>query len=128
MRLASIFAFGLLLAAPATAQEILGEYFALLSPADMRNSSGARLGSLGQVIQQDRANYHRFGRRDELDQGDSFFADRALRARIPQMVQVRPGFQYIATEVEAGRTRYVWIRIIGSKGVPQILEISEGAG
>ena len=82
-------AFLALCPAPLLAQDWnqLAMYSAYISPADMHNSKGAALTSLGAALQQDRANFHRFGRRDARDEGDPLFADRALRARIPQMVR-----------------------------------------
>lgn len=61
-------------------------YTTLIGAEDMRNSSGIPLNSLGGMIQQDRANYHRFGIRHPGDSSDPYFADPALRARIAQMV------------------------------------------
>lgn len=78
------------LALPAAAQETYGYYYAALGPQDYVNSSGAPLGSFAGVLQQDRANYHRFGRRDPQDQGDALFADRQMRALIPQLFQAGP--------------------------------------
>jgi hypothetical protein len=63
--------------------QVMDSYYATISEADRRNSSGARLSDPGAVLQQDRANFHRFGIRQPGDQGDMFFASRDLRARIP---------------------------------------------
>jgi hypothetical protein len=71
--------------AAAKAQQTVATYFAALGPQDFYNSSGTPLGSFGQVLQQDRANYHRFGRRDDYDEGDPIFADRQMRAMIPAL-------------------------------------------
>ena len=117
------------MAAPmARAQTLMAEYFTLIGPADFTNSSGARLGDFGAILQQDRANYHRFGRRDDLDGWDPIFADQGQRARIPQIWQVAPGSDYIPGWVVSGQTRYLWIRVFGTGGVPQIMLVSEGAG
>jgi hypothetical protein len=74
-----------LLAPPAAAQETIATYFAALGPQDFFNSRGEPLRDFGAVLQQDRANYHRFGRADPQDQGDAYFADRANRAMIPAL-------------------------------------------
>ena len=84
-------AIGLVLAgfaAPsgAAAQE-LDRYQARLSPADHYNSNGQRLREAAQIIRQDRANVHRFGKRDPEDQLDSFFASKANRARMEAMLR-----------------------------------------
>ncbi|MEL7115313.1 MAG: hypothetical protein AAGP08_06930 [Pseudomonadota bacterium] len=67
---------------PAAAQQIIAEYRTMLGPHDMRNASGARLTDLCAIVQQDRANYHRFGMRDELDSFDAAFSDPAMRAKM----------------------------------------------
>ncbi|SFH48821.1 hypothetical protein SAMN04488020_11720 [Palleronia marisminoris] len=72
------------LAVPASAQ-VMDSYYATIAEADRHNSSGARLSSPGAVLQQDRANFHRFGTRQAGDQSDMFFANRELRAQIPAL-------------------------------------------
>ncbi|MEM7644408.1 MAG: hypothetical protein AAF366_18060 [Pseudomonadota bacterium] len=71
---------------PAAAQRTVAAYYAALGPQDYVNSRGQPLTSLGAVLQQDRANYHRFGRPDPFDEGDPYFGDPATRARIPDLV------------------------------------------
>ena len=121
--------FGLLFAAPASAQQVVAEYFTYLSLNDQYNSRGTRLRDFGAILQQDRANFHRFGVRDELDQPDPLFGDRALRARIPQLYAQGPGAPaYIVSRVLAGEVRYVWVRVMGYGGAITHLEVREGAG
>ncbi|MGP1355296.1 hypothetical protein [Roseicyclus sp.] len=115
-------------APPARAQQLIGEYFALLSPTDFYNSNGVRLGDFGQILQQDRANFHRFGRRDDLDQWDPVFGDASQRARIPQIWSVAQGSEYIPGWVLSGQTRYVHVQIYGTGGVPSYILVHEGAG
>lgn len=116
-------------ATPAAAQQVLAEYFAMLNPHDMRNSSGGRLTALGDVLQQDRANYHRFGRADNYDQWDPMFASREMRARIPDLYARGPGApDYIVRAIRNGEPRFVWVRVIGVNGVPSYLLVGEGAG
>jgi hypothetical protein len=79
--IASIFST---LAIPASAQ-VMDSYYATIAEADRHNSSGARLSSPSAVLQQDRANFHRFGIRQAGDQSDMFFANRDLRAQIPEL-------------------------------------------
>lgn len=67
------------------AQQQLAAYYASISAIDMQNSAGRPLSGFGAMLQQDRANYHRFLRRDPNDEGDPFFADPAARAAIPQL-------------------------------------------
>jgi hypothetical protein len=124
--IAALFLFAA--APPARAQQLIGEYMALLSPTDFYNSNGVRLGDFGQVLQQDRANFHRFGRRDDFDQWDPVFGDAGQRARIPQIWRIAPGSEYIPGAVLAGSTRYVHVQIYGSGGVPSFIVVREGAG
>ena len=67
------------------AQETLGAHYAALGPQDYRNSKGVPLTSFSAVLQQDRANYHRFGNADLQDEDDPFFANREARAAIPAL-------------------------------------------
>ena len=72
---------------PAQADTLLESYVAELGPDDHYNSRGKRLSQAWQVLRQDRANYHRFGIRDRLDEGDSFFASKQNRAIAERMLR-----------------------------------------
>ncbi|MEM7177170.1 MAG: hypothetical protein AAF503_05660 [Pseudomonadota bacterium] len=79
------------LAGGANAQDTrIGSYMALIGPEDLTNSSGARLTNAPAIIAQDRANYHRFGIRHELDETDPWFAGRGHRMAIPELVVMSP--------------------------------------
>ena len=71
---------------PMQAQQLLESYTAMLSWTDHYNSNGQRLTEPWQIIRQDRANYHRYGRADPQDEWDSFFDDFTNRARAEQML------------------------------------------
>jgi hypothetical protein len=116
------------LGGPAVAQDLIAEYFASISPQDMYNSSGERLRDWCAMIQQDRANYHRFGLRDDSDQGDPIFASRAARAAIAGNCQVAPGSEYVAARLQNGSGNYVWVRVYGYGDRPLVVVVSEGAG
>ena len=58
------------LAGPAASQDTMVEYFTLLGPADAFNSRVVPLNDLCDIVQQDRANWHRFGNREQYDGGD----------------------------------------------------------
>lgn len=80
-----------LTASLATAQDSkVGTYMALIGPEDLFNSSGVRLTTVGAIIAQDRANFHRFGIRHRYDESDPWFAGRGHRMSIPDLVQVNP--------------------------------------
>ncbi|MEM0934598.1 MAG: hypothetical protein AAF646_16450 [Pseudomonadota bacterium] len=83
--IAALLAACLSLPLPALAQEMFGSYYTALGPQDFYNSSGRQLTDFGAILQQDRANFHRFNRRDASDEGDPFFANRDLRAAIPAL-------------------------------------------
>jgi hypothetical protein len=68
----------------AGAAQQTGSYLTFISQNDIFNSSGTRLTNVAAIIQQDRANFHRFGVRDPDDKADPWFADRAMRATISQ--------------------------------------------
>jgi hypothetical protein len=74
-------------AQPSQAQSLVESYVALLSEADHFNSSGVRLTSAAAIIRQDRANFHRFGVRDRIDEGDRYFADAGNRATLERMLE-----------------------------------------
>jgi hypothetical protein len=74
--------------APASqAQQLLDSYQAFLSERDHFNSSGLRLTTAAAIIRQDRANYHRFGLRDQSDEGDNFFANADNRAALERLLE-----------------------------------------
>jgi hypothetical protein len=73
---------------PALAQGVFVEsYYAYLGQPDHYNSNGVPLTTPAQIIRQDRANFHRFGVRDDGDDWDNFFADASNRARLEQFVE-----------------------------------------
>ena len=82
-------------------QQLIDTYLTLISAKDMATSSGAILTDPSVMIQQDRANFHRFNRRDDLDEGDALYGDPANRAQIPQLIANGGGVpQYIADVIE----------------------------
>lgn len=113
---------------PAAAQDLIGSYTAFIGPADHTNSQGVLLTDFGAILQQDRANYHRFGRRDGLDMSDPIFANPDYRARIPNIWMVLPGSAYVVDNVLAGQPQLLSIQIYGSYGEPAFIVVGEGAG
>jgi hypothetical protein len=55
-------------------------YFAKLSYKDHHNSSGIKLHTVAGILRQDRANYHKFYRRDAEDTPDFFFKSKRNRS------------------------------------------------
>lgn len=118
----------LLASAPSRAQELIAEYYALIGAEDMYNSRGERLGDFCSVVQQDRANYHRFGIRQDSDTSDPIFHSREARAMILGRCRIVQGSEYIPTVVLDGQTRFIWVRVYGHGGIPTEIWIAEGAG
>ncbi|TDX23366.1 hypothetical protein [Rhodovulum visakhapatnamense] len=97
------------------AQDLLEEYVAIIGPQDLYNSKGARLTAPWQVLRQDRANFHRFGRRDPGDRGDRFFASAENRGAMEQMVMRGSIDPAAARDLMAGGATVV-VRIWGQNG------------
>ncbi len=93
--------------APVQAQ-VLESYTAFLGQNDLFNSRGNRLYEPWQIIRQDRANFHRFRKRDNGDQGDTFFASAANRALMEQMIRSGHIDASAARQIVNGN---VWIRV-----------------
>ena len=76
----------LLSAMPASAQTALGSYVARLSDNDHYASDGYKLDTAAQVVRQDRANWHRFGRGDPEDEDDPWFTSNSKRAEFEKLL------------------------------------------
>jgi hypothetical protein len=107
---------------PAAAQQI-GVYYATISDTDRRNSRGAALSDPGAILQQDRANYHRFGRADIDDEGDPFFGDPDLRARIPALYAAGSNDAVIDNAIRLQGSSYLLIFVCGRGGRPTHLNV-----
>ncbi len=73
-------------AAPAVADEFLGSYVARITQDDKHASDGYPLDTAAQMVRQDRASWHKFGRGDAEDEGDSWFGSTEARARLERML------------------------------------------
>lgn len=71
----------------AQADQFLGSYTARISAKDHYASDGYPLSSAAQMVRQDRANWHRFGRGDAEDEDDPFFTSQSKRARLEQLLK-----------------------------------------
>jgi hypothetical protein len=80
-KLIPLFAFALLgFSLPrADAYDGLDLYNCRISAKDRVNSEGNQLTTLRDILAQDRANFHRFGRRDRVDEFDTVFVTIASR-------------------------------------------------
>ncbi|MEE9374714.1 MAG: hypothetical protein V3V04_00095, partial [Rhizobiaceae bacterium] len=87
------------------------------------NSKGKRLTKLWQILRQDRANYHRFKKRDAYDQWDGFFnsaANRAIAERMIQKGYIEPGLN---SRVANGEVT-VKVRIYGHGSTGKYLKVT----
>lgn len=112
----------------AQAQQLIGSYYATLGPNDLYNSSGTRLSDFGAILQQDRANVHRFGIYDALDQGDPYFGNRNVRSQIPSIWRYGSGGQSIPANLAAGYQQDIYVEIYGYGSTVQYIVVSQAAG
>jgi hypothetical protein len=91
---------------------------------------GGRLSDLGSILQQDRANYHRFGRRDAGDEGDPFFSNADLRSRIPQLVARGNTDPLISRIILEGNPLSVLVLLCGGRAQPEyiVVDFADGDG
>ena len=90
--LAALVLMAVSLAGPALAQgNVIASYSAFLSTTDHYNSNGQKLTQPWQVIRQDRANFHRFGLRDDWDDWDPVFDNANNRAKLENLL-MQSGF------------------------------------
>lgn len=110
------------------AQDLIASYTAFIGPADLINSQGVRLTDFGEILRQDRANYHHFALRDGFDMPDPVFANFAYRARIPDIWMVLQGSEYVVSNVLSGQPQLLMILVYGTYGEPAFIVVGEGAG
>lgn len=113
-------------AAPSFAQNVMFEYYTMLTPGDTYNSRGAPLDDVCAIVQQDRANVHRFGNPDG-DPFDTFFTTPERRAMISGRCDYVQGYH----TVERIRSQFIgFVRVVvfGSGGVVTRVQIFEAAG
>ena len=73
--------------ASAAADTLRESYVAVLSERDHLNSNGDRLDNAAAIIRQDRANFHKLGKRDPDDESDKFFASADNRDILEQLLK-----------------------------------------
>jgi len=82
--------------------QYLGSYTARLAQHDHVSSRGRVLGRAMDILQQDRANYYRFGIRDREDSGAGYFQTRLHRARMGRMIRQGNLTPSLAREIVSG--------------------------
>ena len=75
------------LTARSFADELIGQYDAYIGEDDLYNSNGDRLTQPWQIIRQDRANFYKFGIRQDGDEADPFFASQSNREAAERMIR-----------------------------------------
>ncbi|MCV6591692.1 MAG: hypothetical protein OIF48_01975 [Silicimonas sp.] len=121
-------ALALLLTLPgaARAESLMFEYFTMLSTADTYNSRGAALGDVCAIVQQDRANVHKFGNPDQ-DQFDPYFTTPERRAMIAGKCDYARDYHTVE-RIRSGFIGFVMVRVFGIGGQVTRLQIFEAAG
>jgi len=114
----------------ASAETLLYDYYSSLTVTDAFNSRGVPLDDICTIAQQDRANWHRFNRRDSGDSGDAFFSTPERRALFGQVCEAAmPYYANAGDRIRSGtRSFYVYVQVFGANGVVTRIVISEGAG
>lgn len=110
------------LGTPALAQgRVLADYTARISDQDKVTSQGVQLDSVGAILRQDRANYHRFDQPDAEDEADEHFTDAHERGRFERLLSrgiVRPD---TARTIING-TPLVRVRVFATRAYVEIIE------
>ncbi|UWQ21016.1 hypothetical protein [Jannaschia sp. W003] len=115
--------------APAAAPaQVMASYYATIGDEDRRNSRGARLADPAAVIQQDRANFHRFGIRHEGDHSDPFFANPDLRAQIPALYARGRRFGPMEQAILSPGPHYVLVFVCGPRSQPTHINVDYADG
>jgi hypothetical protein len=112
-----------ILSSAASAQQYgtVAQFSAMISASDYFNSSGARVTGVGPVLQQDRANVHRFGIVNSGDDIDWLFRDSATRARIPALYANGGGSEQVDRMIARGETFTVTVLVCGYGNNPTSL-------
>ncbi len=115
-----------LFAGAASADNLMFEYYATLSPQDTYNSKGQPLNDVCAIVQQDRANVHRFGNPDG-EQPDPFFNTTARRGMIAGNCDYDRS-HHTVDRIRSQFIGFVLVRVYGSGGSVTRVQILEAAG
>ena len=110
----------------AIAENLIVEYYATLTPSDTYNSRGAPLNDVCAIVQQDRANVHKFGNPDG-DRPDDFFTSPDRRAMITGKC-VYDRSHHTVERIRNQVIGFVLVRVYGSGEVVTRVQIIEAAG
>ncbi|MGC1495907.1 MAG: hypothetical protein WA790_08860 [Sulfitobacter sp.] len=115
-----------LTALPAKADGLMFSYYTTLSPQDTYNSRGVPLNDVCAIVQQDRANVHKFGNPDG-EQPDPFFTTAQRRAMITGKCIYDRSYHTVA-RIRSQYIGFVLIRVFGNGQSVTRVQISEAAG
>jgi hypothetical protein len=112
MKIRQSFAVLALMSLPALshADELIETYTAFLSERDHFSSKGERLRDAAAIIRQDRANFHKYGKRDIGDESDNFFASARNREILERFLK-RGRSTAAALNAIINGTPYITVRI-----------------
>ncbi len=79
-----------------SASYLIDIYYARISERDHYSSSGLYLRDISAILRQDRANYHKFYKRDREDTSDSFFSSKRNRGKLRYLLR----YGYISERTE----------------------------
>jgi len=115
-------------ALPVSADQIMFSYNTELSVTDAFSSSGQPLEGWCSLIQQDRANWHRFNKRDPEDEPDPFFGSPEHRAMIAGKCEIGSNqFADPGDQIRTGnRQFYITVQVFGTGGQVMRIAVSDG--
>jgi hypothetical protein len=114
----------------AHAESLMVDYVTRLGKADAYNSKRQPLNDLCAIVQQDRANWHRFFKREEFDSGDPFFDSANKRAMLAGKCEYDDYGFYNIGQLIRNNTKdfYVQVRVYGNYGKITRVVVTELAG
>ena len=111
------------LASSAVSQTLIETYGAEIGVVDRRNSSGVGLYDPIAILTQDRANVHRFGKRQSGDTIDQIFGGREMRAQMPSLLTRGSISPAAEAALRSGTGTRLEVKIWGQGGVPTWLTV-----
>ena len=95
----------------ARADESVEVYLTVISENDRHDSKGNRLKKFEQVIRQDRANFHKYGKKDDGDEGDNSFGTATGRANLEGYLKIGTTNADVRKRILNGKELYVAVSI-----------------
>lgn len=108
---------------PAWSQQVIDEYIAVIGAEDRMNSRGKPLTKVEQILQQDRANFHRYGIRHAGDTSDQFFSAKANRGALAQLLDRGSLRNGVESTILHGANTKLRVQIIGQAGRLESLRV-----